>query len=161
MKSDTVKFREIMITNPKCLNYKTSNYDKIIKNMGEIPGNTGEWGFHFVKRTMGFWTDINQFVLSIIVPKNCEYKDRIKEELIAIMKIIKRCKDGYQRVNIIEYTQAEDANYNVAYYPDTDQWVIHIHVQGNMQVQNYILDELVELLTTKYCYVPYEEEEDK
>ena len=94
--------------------------------------------------------------MAISVTKDCPDIDMIKKELITIKPVMIPNQSGFWTIRIYEYTHAEMSLFCIGYYPETDEWAIVEYTHGTDETKKHTLDEIIELLRTKY----YKQEEE-
>ncbi len=137
----------------KYLNAKNYNYEQVEQKLVE-------WGFKNFKVSMGFKVSTGQRILAISIRKDCENLELIKEELLAIMPIMKPNEDEFWAINIIERTQCEDKQYCIGYYPELEKWALITWKNGMYESRRFTLNKLLELINLKYYWQEEIDEED-
>ena len=138
----------------KYLNSKTNNYEKVGQKLVE-------WGFAILKASGSFNRATGQYVLSIQIWKDCMDLEAIKNELLAIIPIMKPNAEGNWQIQIHEKTCSEIASYCIGYFPETNEWALVTHKHGDADIEKMAsLDELIKHINDNYYWQEDFEEED-
>ena len=138
----------------KYLNGKNFNYM-------ESEQKLVEWGIIFLKASCSQNLATGQRVLSLQIWKDCSDLEAIKNELLAIIPIMKPNAEGNWQIQIHEKSCSEFASYCVGYFPETNEWALVTHKHGDVEIEKMdSLDQLMILLNDKYYWQEEFEEGD-